>query len=257
MYFESHAHYDDKRFDGDRDELLGTLIPQAGITAVVNIGSMPATTRESVRLAEKYPYVYATAGCHPHYSSGLTDADLAEFERLCSHEKVLAVGEIGLDYHYNLSPQNIQRSRFRDQLQIAVRTGLPVVLHTREATKDMLDTVKEHKSVRNGVVHCFSESAETAKEYVKMGFYIGVGGVITFPKTKTLVEVVRQTPLTRLLIETDCPYLSPEPNRGKRNSSFNLPHIAAKIAEIKGVSPEIVAEQTYINGCQLFNINGS
>jgi TatD DNase family protein len=258
MYFESHAHYDDPRFDDDRDELLNTLLPQSGVTRVINVGSNPQTTAASVKLAERYQFIQSTVGCHPHYVKDLTDDDLAEFERLAStHKKVAAIGEIGLDFHHDLSPRDVQELRFRQQLEIVVRTGLPVVLHTRDATKRMLDTVTEYKNIRNGVVHCFSESAETAAIYVKLGFYIGVGGVVTFPKAKALVEVVRQVPLDRILIETDCPYLAPEPYRGKRNSSLYLPYIAAKIAEIKDIPLIDVIEQTFHNGTKLFggNIN--
>jgi len=254
MFFETHAHYDDKRYDEDRNELLEILLPQAGVTAVLNVGASMRGTRESVKLSEKYSYIYAAAGTHPHYAKDLTDDDLAEIERLCEHEMVVAVGEIGLDYFHNFSPKETQIKRFHEQLEIVKRTDLPVVLHTRDATKDMFDIIKEHNSVRRGVIHCFSESAEMAREYIKLGFYIGIGGVVTFPKTKALVEVVRQTDLSRLLIETDCPYLSPEPNRGQRNSSLNLPHIAAKIAEIKGITLEEVAETTYNNGIKLFGI---
>jgi len=254
MYFESHAHYDDGRFDDDRDHLLGTLLPEAGITAVLNVGASMRGVRQSVALAEKYPYIYATVGTHPHYAKDLADVDLAEIERLCTHPKVVAVGEIGLDYFHNFSPKAVQVQRFREQLEIVKRSGLPVVLHTRDATKEMFDTIKEHTTIRHGVVHCFSESMEMAREYVKLGFYIGVGGMVTFPKTKMLIEVVRQTPLNRILLETDCPYLAPAPNRGQRNTSLNLPYIAAKIAEIKGVTTEEVAEQTYINGKKLFSI---
>jgi len=254
MYFESHAHYDDKQFNTDRDELLTTLLPEANITTVINVGASMGSTRSSINLAEKYPYIFSTAGVHPHYVKNLTDDDLAELEQLCKNKRVVAVGEIGLDYFRDLSPRNIQQHRFREQLEIAKRTALPVILHTRDATKDMFDTIKNEPQIRRGVVHCFSESAEMAKEYIKLGFYIGIGGVVTFPKSKTLVEVVRQTDLNHLLLETDCPYLAPEPNRGKRNSSLYLPLIVEAIAQIKGVTPEEVAGQTNRNGKQLFNV---
>jgi len=254
MYFESHAHYEDKQFNPDREELLATLLPEAKVTTVINVGASMGSTRAGIKLAERYSYVYATVGVHPHYVKSLTGSDLTELEQLCANKRVVAVGEIGLDYFRDLSPRNVQQQRFRDQLEISKRTNLPVILHTRDASKDMFDTIKNESQIRRGVVHCFSESAEMAREYTKLGFYIGIGGVVTFPKSKTLHEVVRRTDLSHILIETDCPYLAPEPHRGKRNSSAYLPHVVEAIAQIKGISAEEVAEQTYTNGKKLFNV---
>ncbi len=202
-------------------------------------------------MADKYDYIYAAVGVHPHELYDMSSQTIDKLRKLSEHKKVVAIGEIGLDYYYDTHPREFQRFWFIQQLRLAEETGLPVVIHSREASQDTFDIIERSK-VRRGSIHCYSGSAEMAKEYVKMGFHIGVGGVVTFPNAKKLVEVVEAIPLESILIETDCPYLSPVPNRGKRNDSRNLKHIVDKIAEIKGVTPEKVAEITKNNAETLF-----
>ena len=250
-YFESHAHYDDKRFKEDREELLRELLPACGVSHVINIGCDVKSSETSVRMAEKYDYIYAAVGVHPHELYDMSSQTIDKLRKLSEHKKVVAIGEIGLDYYYDTHPREFQRFWFIQQLRLAEETGLPVVIHSREASQDTFDIIERSK-VRRGSIHCYSGSAEMAKEYVKMGFHIGVGGVVTFPNAKKLVEVVEALPLERILIEPACPYLSPVPNRGKRNDSRNLKYVVDKIAEIKGVTPEKVSEITKNNAMTLF-----
>ena len=202
-------------------------------------------------MADKYDYVYAAVGVHPHELYDMSSQTIDKLRKLSEHKKVVAIGEIGLDYHYDTHPREFQRFWFIQQLRLAEETGLPVVIHSREASQDTFDIIERSK-VRRGSIHCYSGSPEMAKEYVKMGFHIGVGGVVTFPNAKKLVETVEAIPLESILIETDCPYLAPAPNRGKRNDSRNLKYIVEKIAEIKKLSPEEVAEVTENNAKSLF-----
>ena len=250
-YFESHAHYDDKRFREDREELLRELLPASGVSHIINIGCDVKSSETSVRMADKYDYIYAAVGVHPHELYDMSSQTIDKLRKLSEHKKVVAIGEIGLDYYYDTHPREFQRFWFIQQLRLAEETGLPVVIHSREASQDTFDIIERSK-VRRGSIHCYSGSAEMAKEYVKMGFHIGVGGVVTFPNAKKLVEVVEAIPLESILIETDCPYLSPVPNRGKRNDSRNLKYVVDKIAEIKGVTPEKVSEITKNNAMTLF-----
>ncbi len=250
MYFESHAHYDDRRFREDREELL-TLLPSCGIDYVVNIGCDVKSSKQSIRLAEKYDYVYATVGIHPHELYDMSSQTIAELRRLSAHKKVVAIGEIGLDYYYDTHPRELQQFWFRQQLRLAEEVQKPVVIHSRDASQETFDIIKS-SSVRQGVIHCYSGAWQMAMDYVDMGFYIGVGGVVTFSNAKKLVEVVEHVPLEKILIETDSPYLAPNPNRGKRNDSRNLEYIVNKIAEIKNLSPENVAKVTQDNAKSLF-----
>jgi len=256
MFFESHAHYDDKRFDIDRDELLTTL-QKNDIDYVVNVGADMNSSKKSVELSKKYPYIYSSVGVHPHYVDKLHENDLNTLEMFSLEEKVIAIGEIGLDFYYDRSPRETQRIWFTNQLQLAKKLNLPVIIHSREASKEVFDTLKnENLSDRGrkgaGVIHCFSESVEMAKEYIKLGYYIGVGGVVTFKNAKTLINVVKDIPIESILLETDCPYLSPMPNRGERNDSTNLKYIAESIASIKNISIEEVAEVTSASAKKLF-----
>ncbi len=253
MYFESHAHYDDKRFDKDRDTLLAQL-PERGISYIINAGADMQSSKIGLQLAQKYDYIYAAVGVHPHDTEKMTDRDLETLRQYTQENKVVAVGEIGLDFYYNSSPQDDQRHWFKRQLELAEQVNLPVIIHSRDATAETFDIIKSSK-IRNGVVHCFSSSWEMALKYVELGFYIGITGVVTFPNAKQVIEVVQKVPLDRLLIETDCPYLTPQQNRGKRNDSTNLVYIAEKIAEIKQVSPEEIALSTLNNGKKLFSLN--
>lgn len=250
-YFESHAHYDDKRFREDREELLQELLPASGVSHIINIGCDVKSSEISVRMAEKYDYIYAAVGVHPHELYDMSSQTIDKLRKLSQHKKVVAIGEIGLDYHYDTHPREFQRFWFIQQLRLAEETGLPVVIHSREASQDTFDIISR-SNVRRGSIHCYSGSAEMALDYVKMGFHIGVGGVVTFSNAKKLVEVVEAIPIESILIETDCPYLAPAPNRGKRNDSRNLKYIVEKIAEIKNMTPEAVAEITKKNAKNLF-----
>lgn len=249
MYFESHAHYDDKRFREDREELLSTLLPASGVDMVINIGCDVKSSETSLRLAEKYPYVYASVGVHPHDVGNISSQDIEKLKKLSAHPKAVAIGEIGLDFYYDFSPRELQRFWFRQQLRLAEEVGLPVVIHSRDAAQETFDIIKA-SAVRRGVIHCYSGALPMARDYVEMGFLIGVGGVVTF--SKKLAEVVEGIPLEKILIETDSPYLAPVPNRGKRNDSRNLKYVVEKIAEIKGISPEIAAKVTTNNAKSLF-----
>jgi len=252
MFFESHAHYDDPRYDADREELLASF-QENGVDAVINVGSDIPSSKASVRLAENYGFIYAAVGVHPHETGALKEEDLITLKELCGLPKVAAFGEIGLDFYYDNSPREEQRYWFKKQLELAERVNLPVIIHSREAAADTFQII-ENSRVRRGVIHCYSGAAPMALEYTKMGFYIGVGGVITFDKTKRLREVVEAIPLENILLETDAPYLAPVPFRGKRNNSNYLKFIATKIAEIKGNSLQYVADATFYNAASLFNV---
>lgn len=254
MIFETHAHYDDAAFDEDRDALLSSM-QDNGIGYIVNVGASIKSTASSIRLAQKYPFVYAAAGVHPNETGELNEENFAWLREQCLHEKVAAVGEIGLDYYWDEPSHEIQKVWFARQLDLARDIRKPVIIHSRDAAKDTYDIMAAHNAGEiGGMVHCFSYSAEMAQEYVKMGFYIGVGGVVTFKNGKKLKEVVEVVPIERILLETDSPYLSPEPNRGKRNSSLNIPYIAQQIAEIKGMSYDEVVSVTERNARQMYRI---
>lgn len=254
MIFDTHAHYDDEAFDADREELLAGL-PAAGIGQVVNIASSVKSIDDCLALAHRFPHVYCALGIHPEHCADLTDALLEEIREKLSDEKALAVGEIGLDYYWPQPDRELQRYWFAKQLQLANEVGLPVVVHSREAAADTMRIMKENLAdSAGGVVHCYSYSAELAKEFVKMGFYIGIGGVVTFKNAKKIVEVVREIPLERILLETDCPYLAPVPYRGKRNSSMYLPYVVTRIAEIKGVAEEEVISVTENNARSMYRL---
>lgn len=252
MIFDTHAHYDDRRFKADLHELLARL-PGQGVSLVLNAGATMKSSKAGITLAEKYEYIYAAVGVHPHDVKDINDGDLETLKSWCRHKKVVAVGETGLDYHYDYSPRDLQVYWFKKQLELSRMVSLPVIIHSREACKETFDIVKE-SGVTNGVVHCFSGSAQVACDYLKLGFYIGIGGVITFKNAKKLIEVVEAVPMERLLIETDAPYLAPEPERGSRNDSTLLKFVAEKIAQIKGISGQEVEKITEANGKKLFGI---
>ncbi len=252
MIFETHAHYDDEAFDDDRDLLLSTM-QENDIGWIVNVGASLKSTAASIRLAEKYPFVYAAAGVHPSETAELNEENFAQLRVHCLHEKVVAVGEIGLDYYWDEPDHEIQKLWFARQLELARAVNKPVIIHSRDAAKDTYDLLTAHRAEEiGGVIHCFSYSAEMAQAYVKMGFYIGVGGVVTFKNGKKLKEVVEAVPIDRILLETDSPYLAPEPNRGRRNSSLNIPYIAQQIAGIRGMSYEEVVSATQQNAARLY-----
>lgn len=252
--FETHAHYDDDAFDEDR-ELLLQQMHKEGIDYIVNIGCSMENSRNIVKMIAQYDFLYGTVGVHPSDIDELTDADMAELETLSRMDKILAIGEIGLDYHYDNVDKELQKKWFISQLEIAKRRNLPVVIHSRDAAKDTLDIIKEHHNgTTPGIIHCFSYGVEMAREYLNMGYYIGVGGVVTFKNAKKLKEVVEYTPLERIVLETDAPYLAPTPYRGKRNNSLYLTYVAEEIAAIKQVSPEEVCRITYENAQRVYGM---
>lgn len=258
MIFESHAHYESEQFDEDRESLLASF-KENNIGCVVNVASNLAATKASLELADKYPWIYASVGVHPSDVAELSEEGLKWLYEMCAHEKCVAVGEIGLDYYWDKEAdiQEKQRFWFRKQIQMAKDKQLPIIVHSRDAAKDTMDIIKDTDAASTGgVIHCFSNSLEFAKLYVDMGFYIGIGGVVTFKNAKTLKEVAAWTPLERILLETDCPYLAPVPNRGKRNSSLNLIYVARTIAELKGISVDEVIEQTWENAMRMYRIEG-
>ncbi len=250
--FESHAHYDDKAFDEDRDELLKQLADE-GYAYVLNIASDLKSVDTTYELTERYEHVYAAIGIHPSEVEELNENNYQHVRDVARRQKVLAIGEIGLDYHYEEPARELQKDWFERQLFLARELGKPVVIHSREATEDTMKILKS-KVARDipGVMHCYSYSAETAAELLKLGYYFGIGGVITFSNARKLVEAVEMIPLDRILLETDCPYLAPTPHRGERNSSLYIPLIAEKIAAIKDVPYHKVLDQTYKNARRLF-----
>ena len=257
LIFETHAHYDDEAFDEDRDQLIESL-KMNNIEYVVNIGASIRTTKNSLELADRYDFFYAAVGVHPSDIADLNDDTFAWLSEQSTRDKVVAIGEIGLDYYWDKEPevQENQKLWFRRQLNLAREKKLPVVIHSRDAAADTMEIMKDEKASEiGGVIHCFSYSKEFAEEYVKMGFYIGVGGVVTFKNARKLVESVEVTPIERIVLETDCPYLAPEPFRGKRNSSLNIPYIAAKIAEIKSMDVSDVISITNKNAKELYGLN--
>lgn len=252
MIFESHAHYDDDAFDEDRESLLGSL-QQQGIEYVINVGASLASTARAISLAEDYDFIYAAAGVHPSDTDELNEENFIWLKGQCKKDKVVAVGEIGLDYHYPDTNKPIQQKWFVRQLQLANEVQLPVIIHSRDAAKDTLDIMKGEAPVeKGGVIHCYSYTKELARDFLNMGYYFGIGGVLTFKNAKKLREAVEYIPMDRLLIETDSPYLAPEPYRGKRNCSLYLPYVVDALAEIKGLTPEEVITITRENGLSLF-----
>lgn len=261
MIFETHAHYDDEAFDVDRGTLLEQLV-QKGIGKVINVGASIKTTEQSLALAEQYDHVFAAVGVHPSDIDDLNEESFAWLAEQTAREKVVAVGEIGLDYYWDKEPevQKSQRNWFLRQLALAEECRLPVIIHSRDAAADTMQILKEwtagmmeeERKDKRGVIHCYSYSPEMAQEFVKMGFYIGVGGVLTFKNAKKLKETVAALPLERILLETDCPYMAPEPYRGKRNDSSYLHYVVEKMAEIKGISAEEVERVTWENAMRLF-----
>jgi TatD DNase family protein len=255
MIFESHAHYDDSRFKKDRHEILSSL-KDAGVGIVINAAANIKSSLKSIELAKKYDFIYPAVGVHPHDISDLMEEDLETLIGLASYNKVVAIGEIGLDYYYDNSPREVQKLWFREQINIAKEIELPLIIHSREAANDTYEIIKNSKAYEvGGVIHCFSGSKEMAQKYIDMGFYIGVGGVITFSNAQKVKEVVKAIPIDRILIETDCPYLTPVPNRGKRNDSTNLKYVIEEIGKIKGLSSDEVEDITYRNGERLFFVD--
>ena len=256
MIFETHAHYDDEKFDGDRVELLSHLLKENNIGNIVNVGASFRGCKDSLKLAESYENVYAAIGIHPEEIDEASDEVLEWLRENASNPKVVAIGEIGLDYYWVKDPEGRAKQRiwFDKQMDLAKEVNLPVVIHSREAAEDTFNTIKSYNTQDvKGIVHCYSYSKELALEYVKMGWYIGVGGVVTFKNGKKLVETVEAIPLEKIVLETDCPYMAPEPHRGSRNSSIYLKYVAEKIAQLKGVSVEEVERITYENALRIYS----
>lgn len=254
MIFDTHAHYDDEAFDEDREELLEKLI-QSGIGRVVNAGSSLQSCRATLKLMNQYSFIYGALGIHPSETAMLNEDSFQWLKEQCRNEKCVAIGEIGLDYYWPEPDRETQINWFVRQLELARELRLPVVIHSRDAAKDTMEIMKnQHAEEMGGVIHCFSYSAEVADVFLNMGFYIGVGGVITFKNAKKLKEAVIHTPIDRIVVETDCPYLAPEPNRGKRNSSLNIPYVIEKIAEMKQLDVKEVEEITWRNAEKLYGM---
>ena len=255
MIFYSHAHYDDHAYDGDREEILPALA-RDGVGTVVNVGASLEGTRRTVELIRKYPFMYGAAGVHPDEVGELNEETFAWLREQCLQKKIVAVGETGLDYYWDKESHEVQKKWFVRQLKLAKELSLPVIVHSREAAADTMEILKQEYSPQTpAVIHCYSYSPELAREYVKMGYYLGIGGVVTFKNAKKLKEVVLETPLERILLETDCPYLAPEPYRGKRNDSRNLTYVAKAVADIKGLTPEAVIEATEKNAGTFYRLD--
>lgn len=255
MIFESHAHYDDEAFDPDREELLGSL-QESGIEAAVNVCSTVESIDKTVELMERYSFIYGAIGVHPDEVGDMDGQVLEKIRRLCHHPKAVAIGEVGLDYHWNKESHEIQKKWFCAQMEIAREEQKPFIIHSRDAAEDTLQTMKELRAgaMYGGIVHCFSYSVEIAREYLNMGLFLGIGGVVTFSNARKLKEVAAYAPLEQIVLETDSPYLSPVPNRGKRNSSLNLPYIAKELANLKGVPYAQVVDVTNANAKRLFGL---
>jgi len=251
-FIDSHAHLDDERFNEDREELINALKGN-DIEMILNPGADLNSSKAGVSLAEKYSFIYAAVGCHPHDSKFMNDDTMNIFRELSKNKKVIAIGEIGLDYFYDNSDRIVQRKWFREQIRLAKELDLPYIVHDRDAHEDVFKIMKEeHYDGTRGILHCYSSSVEMAREFIKLGFYISLGGPVTFKKAKTPKLVAKEIPLDRLLIETDSPYLTPEPFRGKRNEPNYVKYVAAEIANIRNISVDALAEKTNENFKRLF-----
>ncbi len=255
MIFDTHAHYDDEAFDSDRAELLLSM-KESGISNIVNVGASIVTTQNTLNLVKEYPFMYGAVGVHPSETAELNDELLKWLKNVANSERIVAVGEIGLDYYWDEPDKDTQKKWFKAQLKLAHEVKKPIIIHSREAANDTYEIMKEYEAEKlGGIVHCFSYSVEMAEKFLDMGFYLGIGGVLTFKNAKKLKEVAEYMPMDRLVLETDCPYLSPEPNRGKRNSSLNLSYVADAVARVKGISREEVERVTFENALKVYRIN--
>jgi TatD DNase family protein len=252
MFFDTHAHYDDHQFDGDRETLLSAM-KGGGVDNIVNAGTTVDSSEFSVALAEKYDFIYAAAGIHPNEMASYSSENISRIKKLLEHKKCVAVGEIGLDYHYGTDDKDMQQQALRDQLDIARQMKKPVIIHERDACRDTLDIVFDYPDL-DIVFHCYSGSWETAKTILDRGWYLSFNGVVTFKNAKKPVEVVEKMPLDRLMLETDCPYLAPVPLRGSRNSSLNMHYTAEKIALLRGISVSEIGKITTENAFKFFKI---
>ncbi len=250
--FDTHAHLLSERFDQDRDALIRRL-PEMGIVGMIEVGCTVADSREALNLAQETDYIYAAIGVHPHEAAQAGPDYIERLEALAAHPKAVAIGEIGLDYHYDFSPRDVQKKVFERQMELAQRLELPVAIHMREATQDVLAILREHKGIK-GVMHCFSGSPETAEICVNMGLCVSFTGSVTFKNARKVVEAAAVVPIDRLMAETDCPYLSPEPVRGRRNDPANVRHVIEKLAEIKGIPADEMAAINIRNAKELYAI---
>ena len=255
MIFDTHAHYDDEAFGEDRESVLNGL-SAAGVGTVVNVGASMYSSEATLLLTKSFPFIYGAAGVHPSESAELDEEKMKRLEKILSEPKMAAVGEIGLDYHWEEPEHRVQKKWFESQMDLARKMKLPVIIHSREAAQDTLDMMKAARAEEiGGVIHCFSYGKEMAREYLDMGFFLGIGGVLTFKNAKKLKEVVEYAPLSQLVLETDCPYLAPVPHRGERNTSANLMYVADAIAQLKGISPEEVVDVTERNARRLYRMD--
>lgn len=249
--FDTHAHYDDNRFDSDRDEVISSL-PEKGVCAVLNAACDIPSCESGLKLAEQYQFFYCSVGVHPHSASDYKPEDTGRLAEYTKHPKVRAIGEIGLDYHYDFSPRDVQKAVFEEQLRLACDLDIPVIIHDREAHGDTMDLLRKYRPA--GIVHCFSGSAEMAKEVVRLGMYIAFGGAVTFNNARKLLDAAQAVPGDRLLLETDCPYMAPEPFRGRRCSSSMITYTAARLAELRGVDTQALLEQTAENARAVYRL---
>ena len=249
--FDTHSHYDDEWFDSDRTELLGSL-KEKGVINVVSCGCDLKSSRNNMALAEKYDYIYFAAGFHPENLEGAKLSDIDEIEKMASHEKCVAIGEIGLDYHWMASPKEVQKEFFEAQIELSKKLGLPIIVHDREAHGDTLDLLRRTKP--QGIIHCFSGSKEMAQEIIRLGMYIGLNGVTTFKNARKSLETARAIPIERLVLETDCPYLAPTPVRGTRNDSSNIPYIAEVLAKELGLTAQELLDITAQNAKRVYRL---
>lgn len=253
-FIDSHAHLDDRRFDEDREQLIKSLYDN-DVEIVLNPGADLQTSKKALSIAEKYSFIYAAVGCHPHDTKFMNDDTMNIFKEMAKNDKVIAIGEIGLDYYYDNSDRDTQKKWFREQIRLAKELDLPYIVHDRDAHEDILRIMKEeHYDGARGILHCYSGSVELSKEFMKLGFYISLAGPVTFEKARVPKLVAKETPFDRLLIETDSPYLTPHPYRGKRNEPKYVRYVAEEIANIRNVSVDEVAEKTKENFKRLFNI---
>lgn len=254
--FDTHAHYDDGAFDNDREELLASMKDQ-GVERIVNVSANLREIQETLKLIERYPFFYGAAGVHPDDTKELNEENFEQVRRAAMHEKVVAIGEIGLDYYWESSDRETQKKWFLRQLELARELDKPVIIHSREAARDTLELIRQAGGPDfSMVIHCFSYSTELAREYLDMGYYLGIGGVVTYKNARKLKEVVSCMPLDRILLETDAPYLTPVPFRGKRNSSEKICYVVEEIARLKNVSTDEVLETTWNNACRFYRLNG-
>lgn len=255
MLIDSHAHLDDPKFNKDRDRLIKSL-KQNDISLVINVGADVSSSIKSVKLADEYENIYAAVGVHPHSAKEMDDSTIDVLKAFAKRDKVVAIGEIGLDFHYDNSPRDIQRKWFIEQIKLAKELNMPIIVHSRDADQETFDILKEEADERlRGLLHCYSGSAEMAKDYIDLGFYISLAGPVTFKNARKPKEVAKVVPMDKLLIETDSPYLTPEPHRGKRNEPLYVRHVASMIAELRGMDFEDVGRITSENTKRLFNID--